>query len=268
MACFSFNVCLHLCSIVVLIFAEIKETITIKKKKMTTLENLASGYKTCAVTNPLPPEVLAALAASVTTQQQVTRTGTPVDARTVDFDSLHGGEENVTELTWTNNTAVPVIYTIGGLITEPGDAIDFGLAGNFSYDFPAAQGSGAEPAAAGSDNRVLNKKLQLVPAIIGRLSIRVSSVGAQKNERLIIYSNNFANDSCLRRVLPPECLACPGENGESDTRLVSFACPRGVGEFNTIGYTLLPGQSATVQIHWIARAVHQFKSLTNGDCAC
>lgn len=235
---------------------------------MTTLENLASGYKTCAVTNPLPAEVLAALAASVTTQQQITRISQPIDARTVDLSTLSGGEQNVTELTFTNNTAVKVVYWITPLFNQPGDAVDFGLTDPSAFDFPAAQGGGAEPAAGGSQLRVLNKQIENVAGIVGRIEITTSNVGGQKNERLIINTTNFANDACNSRRLPPLCPACPENGADSDIRVILFACPLGAGGFSSFGYPVLPGETVTIRIHWIAQEVQQFKTLINGDCAC
>lgn len=232
------------------------------------LGNLADGVQVCSTVNPLDPTVIAALASAVTTQKQVTRISSPVVSRTIDNTTLGGGIENQAEFTFTNNTAVPVVYWFTGLFNEPGDASDFGIAGNSAFDFPAAQGSGPHIEGGGSDLRVFNKKVIATGGfIIGKVEITTSSTGAQRSQNLLIITENVANDPCSARRLAPLCPACPENNSESDTRIVAFKCPLGVGGEMSFGYTVLPGESVTVRVTAIGEAISQYKSL-GGDCGC
>src|SRR5438067_2253988 len=118
-----------------------------------TLDDLANGVSSCTTVSPLSPDVINALAASVTTQRTVTTIGPPINARTIDNTTLGGGIENQAEFTFTNNTGVTVTYWFTGLFNEAGDASDFAIAGNSAVDFPAASGSGPHSENGGSDLR-------------------------------------------------------------------------------------------------------------------
>lgn len=230
------------------------------------LSNLANGVQVCNTVNALDPTVIAALAAAVTTQKQVTQISSPVNTKTIDTTALGGGVQNQTEFTFTNNTAVPIIYWFTGLFNEPGDASDFGIAGNSAFDFPAAQGSGAHPEAGGSDLRVFNKKAQVIGYIIGQVEITTSLTAAQQRQELLVNTENVENTPCNSRRLAPICDTC-NNNSNSTTFTARFKCPLAVGGNMSFGYTVLPGESVNIRVTSIGEAVSQFKSL-GGDCAC
>jgi len=234
-----------------------------------TLDELASGVTSCERIQPLDPSVLEALKAAVTTQRTVTTVSQPVNAKTIDNTTLGGGVENQTEFTFTNNTAVTVIYWFTALFNETGDPADFRIAGNSAVDFPAAQGSGVHPEGGGSDLRVFNKKAIANPGgyIVGMVEVTVSTAGSQRNQQLVVNTQDISQDQCNSRRLPPLCDACPN-NDNSDTMVLRFKCPLAVGGNMSFGYPVLAGESVTVRVTSIGEGVGQYKTLASAGCGC
>ncbi len=237
-----------------------------------TLEGLSNGYSSCERVNALPADVIAALAASVTTQKTVTQISAPVNARTIDNTTLGGGIENQTEFTFTNDTAVTIIYWFTALFNEPGDASDFSIAGNSAFDFPAAHGTG-NASGVGTENggaalRVFNKMAIANPGgfIIGLVEITTDLTAAQQNQNLIVVTDDVDNTPCSSRRLAPICDAC-NNNANSTTFTARFRCPLAVGGMMSFGYPVLAGESVTVRVSSIGQGVAQYKSLGNG-CGC
>lgn len=232
-----------------------------------TLDDLANGVSSCTTVQPLDPSVIAALSAAVTTQKQVNSISSPVNAKTIDNTTLGGGIENQTEFTFTNQTGVDIVYWFTGLFNNPGDATDFGIAGNSAFDFPAASGSGTHPENGGSDLRVFNKKVIATGGyIVGKVEVTTSNTGNQKNQNLQVITENVANDPCSAKRLAPLCDAC-NNNNNSDTFVATFRCPLAVGGNMSFGYTVLNGQTVTARISSIGEAVSQYKTLGQG-CGC
>lgn len=230
------------------------------------LSSLANGYVEKSCPTPLSAEVLNALAASVSQTKKVTQISTPVVAKTIDLASFAAGTENEPEFTFTNNSGVTVVYWFSALYNTPGSANDFGIDGESAVDYPAAQGSGNAIENGGSDLRAFNKKVLAVGGfIVSRIQIVASSTGTQKNQRLIINTNNVAGDACTGRVLAPLCDTC-NTNGDSDQFTANFAGPIGVGAMSSFGYPVLTGQTVTVRVNIIGQAVNQFSAIGNGTC--
>lgn len=237
-----------------------------------TLEGLSNGYSSCERVNPLDPNVIAALAAAVTTNKTVTQISAPVNARTIDNTALGGGVENQTEFTFTNDTAVTVTYWFTALFNETGDPADFSVPGNSAIDFPAAHGTG-NSTGGGTENggaalRVFNKMALANPGgfIVGLVEVTTSNAGNQKNQNLVVITDNVENTPCSARRLAPICDSC-NNNNNSDTFTARFKCPLAVGGMMSFGYPVLTGQSVTVRVTSIGQGVAQYKSLGNG-CGC
>lgn len=230
------------------------------------LASIANGYVEKSCPTPISADVLAALASLATSTKKVTQISSPVVARTIDLSTLMAGTENEPEFTFTNNTGVTVVYWFSALYNTPGSATDFALAGNSAVDFPAAHGSGPAPENGGSDLRVFNKKVIAVGGfVVARVQIVAPSTGSQKNQRLILNTNNIANDPCTGRVLPPLCDAC-NNNGDSDQFVANFAGPIGVGAMSSFGYPVLTGIEVTVRVSVLGQAVNQFAAIGTGTC--
>lgn len=232
-----------------------------------TLDDLANGVSSCERVMPLDPAVINALVASVQTQKTVNTISNPVVAKTIDNTTLGGGIENQTEFTFTNNTGVDITYWFTGLFNQPGDATDFGIAGNSAFDYPAASGSGPHPENGGSDLRVFNKKVIATGGfIVGLVEVTTSNTGTQKQQNLKVITENVANDPCAARRLAPICDAC-NNNANSETFTVRFKCPLAVGGEMSFGYTVEDGETVTVRVSSIGEAVNQYKTLGQG-CGC
>lgn len=234
-----------------------------------TLEGLANGYSSCEKVQPLSPEIIAALAATVTTQKTVTQLSAPVNARTIDNTVLGGGVENQTEFTFTNNTLLPITYFFTALFNEPGDAADFGITQNSAFDYPAAQGSGPHPENGGSDLRVFNKMAIANPGgfLIGQVEVTTSIGTGQQNQNLIIITEDVDNTPCSSTRLAPICDSCYNNAG-STTFTARFKCPLAVGGMMSFGYTVLPGETVTMRVTSIAQGIGQYKTLASAGCAC
>lgn len=234
-----------------------------------TLNDLSQGVCTTQTIQPLDPSVLEALKAAVTTQRTVTTISQPVNARTIDNTTLGGGVENQVEFTFTNNTAVTIIYWFTALFNETGSPSDFAIAGNSAVDYPAAQGSGPHPENGGSDLRVFNLKAIANPGgyLIGKVEITTSSAGQQRNQQLVVNTQDVSQDQCNSRRLPPLCPACPNNTVDSDTWTTEFRCPLAVGGNMSFGYPVLAGETVTIRLYVIGEGVGQYKTV-GGDCAC
>lgn len=235
-----------------------------------TLEELANGVQSCQTVQPLDPTILEALKAAVTTQRTVTNVSQPVNAKTIDNTTLGSGVENQTEFTFTNGTGVTITYWFTALFNEAGDPADFGISGNSAVDYPAAQGSGTHPENGGSDLRVFNKKAIANPGgyIIGRIEVTVSTAGNQRNQYIVINTQDIAQDQCNSRRLPPLCDSCPNNNNQADTMVLTFKCPVAVGGNMSVGYPVLDGETVTVRVSSIGEGVGQYKTISSGACGC
>lgn len=230
------------------------------------LDQLAAGYVSKSCPTPLSPEVLAALAATVSTGKKVQQISTPVNAKTIDLGSLAIGTENEPEFTFTNNSGVTVVYWFSALYNTPGSASDFGVSGNSAVDYPGANGSGPHSENGGSDLRVFNKKVIAVGGfVVAKVQVTTAAAGSQKNQRLIINTNNVANDPCTGRILAPFCDTC-NNNSNDDQFVATFNGPIGVGAMSSFGYPVLDGQEVTVRLFVIGQAVNQYKSIGSATC--
>jgi len=230
------------------------------------LASLANGYVEKSCPMPLSAELMASLAASVSQTKKVTQISTPVVAKTIDLASFAAGTENEPEFTFTNGAGVTVVYWFSALYNTPGSANDFDISGESAFDYPAAHGSGNAIENGGSDLRAFNKKVIAVGGfIVRRVQVVTAAAGSQKNQRLIINTNNVAGDACTGRVLAPLCDAC-NNNSESDQFVANFEGPIGVGAMSSFGYPVLDGQEVTVRVAIIGQAVNQFSAIGNGTC--
>lgn len=234
------------------------------------LANLAAGVQVCNTINPLAPEVVAALAAAATVNRTITKVGNAPIVNAIDLANLSSSNQNVTEFTFTNDTAQTITYWLTTLFSETGEPSRYGIT-NSAVDFPAALGSdrsGVRVQNGGNDLWLYNNMVvALRSVIIGRIEIQTSNVGGQQNQNLITRYDNLVGDACNTNRIAPLCTACP-TNGSSDTFVATFRCPLPLGLGYSIGYPVLAGESVTFRITTIAIPVDNYQSVGNSDCSC
>lgn len=235
------------------------------------LGNLANGLSVCNTVRPLSADVLAALAATVTSQPAVTRIGTPVVSNPIDLGTLGSENQNQTEFTFTNDTAQTITYWLTTLFNRAGQPADYGILDS-AVDFPAAHGSGSigNPQSienGGAGLRVFNNFVEsLRSVIIGRIEIETGVTGSQSRQNLITRTDNITDNTCNSNKLVPFCSTC--DNNNTTTFVATFRCPQGLGMGYSLGYKVLAGQEVTFRVTTIGVPVDDYVSLGFGDCGC
>lgn len=233
------------------------------------LANLANGVQVCNTTNPLDPNVVAALAAAATQSKTITKVGNAPVLNAIDLANLAGSNQNVTEFTFTNDTAQTITYWLTTLFPETGEPSRYGIT-NSAVDFPAAHGSdrnGTREENGGNDLWLFNNMVvALRSTIIGRIEVQTSNVGGQQNQNLITRYDNIVGDACNTNRIAPLCTAC-FNSGTSDTFVATFKCPLPLGLGYSVGYPVLAGESVTFRVTSIAVPVDNYQSI-GGDCGC